>query len=251
MKKKKLLTRAILLLNLALLSGDKGHASEQEANVTPTPTGREIAAKLKADIHALRRNLVAGGPKVREADAQAINFYRKKAASYEKGMHSFRADIISTKAEYEAALDATLREKNPVGLESLARRAQSKRSQLSELELKQKKLAQQRDIAHSSITSIQKRVGRRNGLLAQFDNGQLLEEESLWSPALTDSDLASQETNRDPFDQRFLMDLARRDPLRARPIILQRNPDLYWQLWPLNPPVAILKDALPLPRIDQ
>lgn len=248
-------TRLFVPLGLALLAlqatsslaqEDPGASSALASPAPPSPSARTKAAELKQRIHSLHKELLSGGPKVREADREALSFYHRKAESLEKQLYSSKADLLSAEAEYEAALDSTLNERQPRRIEALARNASEKKAALDQLHNDRKRLEQQRDLAITTATTIQKRVDRRQRLKDQFSDTDLRDTGALFSlPLAADEEQAPPPVN--PFNRRILLDLARRDPIKARSIIRTQDPELYWQLWPLVPPQKILKRALPFP----
>ena len=79
-------------------------AATTEASQAPRVTPGE----LRDRIHEMRMNLLLGGERVREAEGEAVHFYRSKITTIEERVDSIHVELAEKRASYDLALDRSL-----------------------------------------------------------------------------------------------------------------------------------------------
>lgn len=208
------------------------------------------AAKLRERVKTMRKNVLGGGPAVEESEKEALRFYRRKLEQLARRTDDLHVQRDMKEAEYNVALDATLKSGDPGERKQAARDANRLRTEVRGIDADIAAMERQGESLGRGLAAIRTRMDQRKRMLARFDREPLGEE----LPYLGDDVLGLEEEAdeaKDPFmDEELLMDLMRRDPAKARELIFKHYPQRYWQLFPLNPPADELKKAIPFPAPD-
>lgn len=206
------------------------------------------AAELKAKVREMRRAVLGGGASVERAEKEALAFYRRKVQKTAMKIDELRTDRDVKDAEYRLALDATLSAKDAREEDAAVRRAGRLKRQIGELDTEIQDLNQQRTQIGNAVVAIQSRMERRSRVVARLD-----EEETIESlPFLGETALGPDDEDMDAedplvHDDEFFADLMERDPRKAKQMLLLRDPDRYWRLFPLVPPEKVIRDAFAYP----
>ncbi|MEN8148594.1 MAG: hypothetical protein ABFS86_02155 [Planctomycetota bacterium] len=205
--------------------------------------------ELRRKVRAMRRSVLGGGPAVEDAEREALVFYRKKIQEIASRIDGLRTDRDAKDAEYRLALDLTLEAEDADEGEAAARRAASLKGDIAGLDATIAELVSQRDQLSGAAGAIQKRIDRRQRVLAHFETqAEVLQPlPFLGEDVIGPDDEGLSEV--DPFeDAELFADLMRRDPDRARQILFEHDPARYWRMFPLTPPEHVLRRAFPYPR---
>ncbi len=213
-----------------------------------TPGGLLQAAELKARVRDMRRAVLGGGPSVEKAEREALGFYRRKVQKTAMKIDELRTERDVKDAEYRLALDASLSAEDTRSEDAAVRRAGRLKKQIGELDAEIRDLNRQRTQLGNAVVGIRNRMDRRRRVVARLDEEQTIE--SL--PFLGETALGPDDEDMDAedplvHDDEFFADLLERDPQRARQMLLLRDPERYWRLFPLAPPAKVLRDAFKYP----
>jgi len=226
---------------------DAAQAGTGEEN----PSAAAAAAPLRERIHTMRRDLLTGGKLVRNAEDQAVQFYRSKMDDLDRRADSVAVDMAEKKASYSLALDHTLDAKTPEARAAAAREASRLKIEIGSMEAEIGRINKQRDDLAAAIQLVEDRARERDRLAAEFDaSGAAASNPVLVSGGigLAPGKIAPK---GDPLADPDLLDaLIQRDPERARALVFQSNPKLYWQKWPLTPPGSLLRKSIRFPLGD-
>lgn len=236
--------------NSAVASASRPPAVLPPSNNAEAPTRGAAAATLSGRIRELRRSLLGGGDKVRQAETQALDFYQTEYDGILQRLQSLKADTIAEQVDYETLLDSVLLQEDPERAESIARKARNKAEDLRRLRDQQEGLEEQGSLASSTVAGLRQRIDERERLLEDFEAGRDPERQLFLPPGIFAAAGESSEEPENPFDRQLLEDLALRDPQRARGIIAERDPALYELLWPPRPPHDLLRRIIHLPPKD-
>jgi len=206
------------------------------------------AAELKAKVRDMRRAVLGGGPSVERAEKEALVFYRRKVQKTAMKIDELRTERDVKDAEYRLALDASLSAEDLRAEDAAVRRAGRLKRQIGELDSEIADLHRQRTQLGNAVVAIQNRMDRRRRVIARLDEDQTIE--SL--PFLGETALGPDDEDMDAEDplvhnDEFFADLMERDPQRARQMLLLRDPERYWRLFPLVPPAKVLRDSFGYP----
>jgi len=222
----------------------KAPAEEEESSLL-------TATKLREKVRTTRRNILAGGPAVEKSEKEALRFYRRKINSLARQTEELRTKHAMKQAEYEIALETTLKAEDPAERAGAAREASKLRGEMRAIDADVKALERQGDMLGRGVAGIQKRMEARKRMIRRFESPEALED----LPYLADEilDFAEEEEAEagDPFmDEEFISDLLARDPAAAKSLLFSHDPIGYWKRFPLTPPRAALKRALLFPAAD-
>ena len=228
-------------------------AAPQDAPAPDAPKAPDTnAAELKARIHEMRKNLLIGGPKVRKAEGEAIDFYSGKAETVDRRLDSIRAELAEKRATYELALERALTEGDPATQQKAMGEAGELRASISALEAEERTLGAKRGDLGKMISAVESRDRDRERILAQLettDGFELAMDLPMASIGLAPA-LPSQAEASPLGDDALVQDLLERDPRGARRLLYQSDPDGYWQRFPLRPDPGAARAALPFPLPD-
>lgn len=236
---------------------EKSDKSEPEAKKEePKPGDDEsallTATKLRGNVRTMRKHVLAGGPAVQKSEKEALRFYRKKINELARQTEELRTKRAMKEAEYEIALETTLKAEDAGERADAARQASKLRAEMSAIDADVTALERQGEMVGKGVTAIQKRMEARKRLLRRFDNPETYGEDL---PYLSDEllEFAEEEESEggDPFlDEGFIQDLLKRDEAAARSLLFNHDPIAYWKRFPLMPPRAALKRAIQFPPSD-
>ena len=229
-------------------AGAGTQATEEKSGKSENTGTMVQAAELKAKVREMRKSVLGGGPSVENAEREALAFYRRKVQQTAIKIDELRTERDVKDAEYRLALDASLSAEDAKTEDASVRRAGRLKRTISELDAEIADLKRQRTQIGNAVVAIQNRMDRRRRVLAQLD--EEAEIESL--PFLGETALGPDEEEfegEDPLlnDDEFFADLMERDPARAKQMLLLRDPDRYWRLFPLVVPEKVLSDAFEYP----
>ena len=207
---------------------------------------------LRGRIHGMRMNLLLGGDKVRQAESDATQFYREKVELIEKRMDSVAAELAELRANYDVSLEHALQAGPAEQRKSTLSEAAAQRGKIQALEGEEDELVERRSQLERLVQSVEARGRERERLATKVDGGSGFDE-SLAFP-LGQIGLAPELEILAPAspldDDALVADLLARDPVGARRLLFEADPDAYWDLFPLQPPAAALRKALEFPLAD-
>jgi hypothetical protein len=207
---------------------------------------------LRERIREMRMNLLLGGERVRAAETEAVDFYQGKIASIEEHVDTIHADLAEKRASYDLALDRTLGGKDAGARGSSMAEAAGLRSEIASLEGESAQLEARRSHLYDLIAAVEKRDDERDRLVARLDAGPGLIggfELAVGSVGLAPA-VQVAEAGSPLEDDALVRDLLQRDPVGARRILFEADPQGYWERFPLRPPAAELRRALDFPPPD-
>jgi Arc/MetJ family transcription regulator len=231
-------------------------APAEQGTGTPAPETAKApdtnAAELKGRIHEMRKNLLIGGPKVRQAESEAIDFYGGKAEIVDRRLDSIRAELSEKRATYELALERALTETDAGGQQRAMAEAGELRASISSLEFEATGLEGKRGDLQQMISAVESRDRDRERLLAQIettDGFELAMDIPMASVGLA-PDLPAAAGPSPLGDDALVNDLLARDPRGARKLLFDADPQGYWQRFPLRPDPQVARGALSFPLPD-
>ena len=248
------------LIPLILLASP-AFAQEPAATVptTAAPNGQVPAATqsanaeaLRAQIHEMRMNLLVGGDRVRQAEREAVDFYRQKSAVIDERLDSNRTDLTEKIASYDVALKRSLESRDKASRQKAMNEAAALRGEITALKLEAGDLERKRGGLAELIQMVETRDRERERLVAELETaedysaglGFPLASIGL-APALESTASGS------PLDNPELVeDLLARDPAAARRLLFESDPQGYWLRFPLRPPAASVREAFRFPLPD-
>jgi len=208
------------------------------------------AVDLRGRVRDMRKTVLGGGPGVAKAEREALVFYRRKIQQNLRDGDELRTTRDAKEAEYQVALDSTLRAGGSDQRNQAASRAAGLRAEIAGITGEIAELEGQRKNLDNAVIAIERRMKRRKKIIEHFDSGEQIDT----LPFLGEDVLGPDEEGgivADPFaDDEFLRDLMERDPARAREILIDLDPARYWKLFPLTPPETLLRQAVPFPAAD-
>jgi hypothetical protein len=208
------------------------------------------AVDLRGRVRDMRKTVLGGGPSVAKAEREALVFYRKKVQQNLRDGDDLRTTIDAKEAEYQVALDSTLRAGSSEQRNQAASRAAGLRAEIAGINVDLAELEAQRKNLDNAVIAIERRMKRRKKIIEHFDAGEQVDT----LPFLGEDVIGPDEEGAnaaDPFaDDEFLRDLMKRDPARAREILIDLDPTRYWTLFPLTPPESLLRQAITFPAAD-
>ena len=209
------------------------------------------ATKLREKVRTTRRNILAGGPAVEKSEKEALRFYRRKINALARQTEELRTNHAMKQAEYEIALESTLKAETPGERASAAREASKLRAEMRALDADVKALERQGDMLGRGVAGIQKRMDARKRMIRRFESPEALEDLPYLSDEILEFAEEEEAEGGDPFmDEEFINDLLARDPAAAKSLLFSHDPIGYWKRFPLTPPRAALKRALLFPAAD-
>jgi len=219
---------------------------------TPAESPDTSAAELKSRIHEMRTNLLIGGPNVRQAETEAIDFYGNKAETVDRRLDSIRAELSEKRATYELALERALTDPDPARQKKAMSDAGELRYSISALESEAAQLTGKRGDLTKMISAVESRDRDRERLLAQIETTDGFEL-SMGLPMASVGlapDLPTQ-TEASPLgDDALVQDLLARDPRGARKLLYSADPEGYWKRFPLRPDSRVMRGVLEFPLPD-
>ncbi len=210
------------------------------------------AEALRQRIHDMRMNLLIGGDRVRQAEGEAVAFYRGKVDAVESRIDSVAIDLTEKRASYDLALERTLGGPDPTTRTVAMSRAASLRTEIASLEGETAKLDARRSHLLELISAVDDRDEERERLVTQIETGPELDPGfafAVGTVGLAPAALPVESTS--PLDDDELVrDLLERDPVGARRILFETDPRGYWERFPLRPPTSALRRAFDFPPPD-
>ena len=230
----------------AIPASAPGAGTPRGAAATQPPN----ADHLRQRVHDMRRSLLLGGDRVREAESEAVKFYQQKIGQIDQRLSTLNAEQAEKGAQYELLLERILQAPSAQARRGVAVEAAGLRSELEVLQSEQGEMQKRRQEFGEAATSVQERDRQRERLSSRLDlamqpNDVLapLPMVGLAAPALRAPEDALA-------DQGLIEDLLRRDPRRARAVLFELSPRAYFERWPLRPPDQVLLRTLPFPAAD-
>lgn len=247
-----LLTTLLLLGPVTLPLQDPAQDPAVAPETTVSATTETNAAELKGRIHEMRMNLLTGGPKVRDAEREAIDFYGGKVELVERRLDTIRADLSEKRASYDLALERTLGAATPDQRSKAMAEASALSVEIVALEEESAGLSGKRGDLGKMIKAVESRDRERERLMTQLETTESYE-------LMTDLPMASvglapaviDEVPGSPLNNNALVqDLLERDPRAARKILFESDPEGYWKRFPLRPPGDVMIRTLEFPLPD-
>lgn len=224
-----------------------GPVGESAASVT--------AEGLRGRIHKMRMDLLLGGDRVREAESQAIGFYREKADFVDRRIDTLGSDLSEKRATYDVVLERALSSDSADDRVRALKEAQPIRGEITVLENERNDLSEKRDRISGLISSVSARDRDRQRLVELVEsNEEVPDALGLGWPGIGLAPPPIPIEAGSPLeDDSLLTDLLDRDPLAARSLLFDVDPDGYWSRFPLNPPVDVVIESFsfPLPDLPQ
>ena len=84
---------------------------------------RVTATKLRERVRVMRKNVLGGGPSVEKSEKEALRFYRRKLEQLARRTDELHTQRDMKQAEYNVALDATLKSSDAQERDQAARDA--------------------------------------------------------------------------------------------------------------------------------
>ncbi len=206
------------------------------------------AAELKVKVREMRRSVLGGGPSVEKAEREALAFYRRKVQKTAIKIDELRTERDVKDAEYRLVLDATLSAKDQRSQDVAVRRAGRLKKKIDEIDQEIEDLNRQRTQLGNAVVAIQNRMDRRRRVLERLEEEATVESLPFLGETAVGPD-DDELDGEDPLlhDDEFFADLMARDPQKARQMLLLRDPERYWRLFPLVPPEKVIRDAFKYP----
>ncbi|KAA3609571.1 MAG: hypothetical protein DWQ01_09585 [Planctomycetota bacterium] len=236
--------QALLLLLIVPVLQEPGTGQEPENSALE-------AAPLRDRIRSLRRDLLAGGDSVKNAETEAVRFYQEKIRDLDKQADNLTVELAEKSASYDLALERTLAARDAKARDKAAADASRLRREIDSLKQEMADVEVRRIELDRAIQAIQDRGRQRDRLITDFDTTGGAPAD----PLITTTGLGLAPEEEIPAtnglaDEAVLNDLMERDPDRARELIFRTDPERYWAEWPLNPPAKELRRALRYPIGD-
>lgn len=245
---------ALWLLALPALAQDPTLASGDAAAATPpeVPAASASAESLRQRIHAMRMDLLLGGDRVREAESQAIDFYREKAGFVDRRMDTLGSDLSERRATYDVVLERALSSSEGSDRLRALEEAQPLRQEISLLEEERDELGEKRERISKLISSVSARDRDRQRLVEMVESTEEVPDAlgMGWPGIGLAPPPVPVEASSPLEDDSLLADLLERDPSAARALLFEADPAGYWQRFPLAPPADALQKALEFPLPD-
>lgn len=218
----------------------------------PAPPSQSAEA-LRARIHGMRMNLLLGGNRVRDAEAEAVGFYNDKVELVETRIDTIQVELSEKNASYNVLLERALSdESSATGRRDALAEATRLRSEVGTLESEKEQLETRRGELGKLITSVESRDRERSRLATQLETNDRSDDPfgipfmriGLAPAAQPSAPISPLE------DEALVRDLLERDPAGAKTMLFEMDPVGYWQRFPLQPPRAALRRVLAFPPPD-
>jgi hypothetical protein len=228
------------------------NAATPNAADAPPAADSASAEALRERIHKMRMDLLLGGDLVREAENQAVGFYSEKAEAVERRLDAVGSDLSERRATYDVVLERALSSESGADRARALSEAQPLRREIEGLEAERDDLSTKRSRLSKLIASVASRERERQQLVDIVESTDSVPDElglpwmgiGLAPATAARSELAPAE------DEALLADLLERDPVAARGLLYELDPQRYWQRFPLTPPADLLSSALVFPLPD-
>ena len=230
-----------------ILFGSPAVSFAQEAK----PNSVEVE-DLRGRIRDMRMSLLLGGEKVREAEAEAVDFYGNRIELIDRRRDSVQADLTEKRATYDVSLDRALKADDASGREAAMRKAQGLSSEINVLEREFGDLETKRRNLSHLVSAVERRGQQREELSLRIQTSTDVEAEfgmSLGGVGLA-PEVAVQPTGSPLDDGQLVEDLLERDPRGARRLLFEADARGYFERFPLRPPAGVLSRALVFPMPD-
>jgi hypothetical protein len=244
-----------LLLITSLLLAPAAVPFQEPVLVPETAAPTDVkadAAELKGRIHEMRMNLLTGGPKVRDAEREAVDFYGGKVELVERRLDSIRAELSEKRTSYDLALDRALSAGSTEQRSKAMGDASGLGAEITALEAEADNLTGKRGDLGKMIKAVESRDRERERLMAQLETTEgyeLIGDLPMASVGLAPAVMS--EATASHLDNNALVgDLLKRDPRAARKLLFESDPSGYWQRFPLTPPGEVMVHALEFPLPD-
>ena len=215
-------------------------------------TSSEHVETLRNQIHGMRTTLLLGGARVRQADDQAIEFYGSKIEIIERRLDQVDAELAEKRATYDLALDRTLEAEDRSSRQTAVEEASRLRTAISYLESESTDLGRKQSGLSKMIAALHSRQRERSRLAVQLETagGANLEFGFPLPGVGLGPTAVAREASAGLENEGLAMDLLERDPLRARRLLFEIDPQRYWERFSLRPPQVELWEALKFPQTD-
>lgn len=236
------------LLAGVLLGRVPAHALAQETQETPAVQVED----LRGRIRDMRMSMLLGGDKVREAEAEAVDFYGRRMEKIDERLDTVASDLAEKRATYEVTLDRALGASDPADRDAAMQKAQALSQEITSLEREAQGLEGKRRNVGKLVRAVEDRGRQREDLALRLETSSTIEDElglSLGGVGLAPS-VDVQPTGSPLDDDRLVQDLLARDPVAARRLLFEGDPAGYWKRFPLTPPADVLQRALAFPMPD-
>jgi hypothetical protein len=224
----------------------------QPGSQQAVPSQAMVVEDLRGRIHGMRMNLLLGGPQVKSAEAEAIDFYNQKINFVEERIDSVQIDASEKRAAYDVALERAVSAGDKATRESSLQKAQDLRAEIAALDRESRDLIDTRGNLSNLIGAVQARGEERTKLASRLETSISFDEGfglSLGGVGLA-PEVEVQPTGSPFEDEQLLSDLMERDPRGARKVLYELDPERYWQRFPLRPPSQVIRSALSFPLAD-
>lgn len=211
-------------------------------------------SRLRERVHGLRRDLLLGGEQVQRAEREAASFYEGRIQTVDRRLDSLEAELSEKRASYEQALRSSLEASSGGARRSAVARAAERRAELQELDEEQRTLQQRREQLAGIVGAVESRSREREALAVRLEatgegfeqvHGLLLGGGIGLAPEVEPTEASS------PLENAGLVeDLMAIDPVAARRVLFEADPEAYWERFPLRPPADVLAEALSFPPPD-
>ncbi|MEM7516080.1 MAG: hypothetical protein AAF368_04035 [Planctomycetota bacterium] len=245
---------ALLGLTLLLSAAPVQEASPPDPEPNQEGPRSTSAEELRGRIHDMRMNVLLGGDDaVKRAEQEAIQFYGEKSEVGETRLDSLQAERTEKRTTYDLRLDQALSADTPSSRAKAMEEASSLRRQLDELEQESVDLTEKRTRLSSLVSAVESRDREREKLAAKIETSRTLESDfglpSLGIGLAPDVAVAT-EAGSSLANDGLIADLMERDPIAARQLLYEADPQGYWKRFPLRPPGEALRAVMRFPLPD-
>jgi len=214
-----------------------------------TDDARPRADQLKSRIHDLRMSLLLGGERVQRAEREAIDFYGRKSQEVDRHLDTIQADLAESRTAYDVALERALGAPTPEARQAAMQEAAKLRGGISALEGDRDDFVKRRKNLSVLIDAVDERGRERDKLAARIESAAGIDEMTLPFLGMGLLPEGGEPAPASVGDE-LIADLLERDPLQARRVLFEMDPQAYWTRFPLQPPTGALLEALPFPSPD-
>lgn len=229
-------------------SGPRTESVEASGPRTSSPVNVE---DLRLRIRDMRKNVLLGGEKVQQAQAEATDFYKRKITDLDHQLDTTQVELTEKRAAYQVSLDRTLGGAGAKVRSSSIREAAGLRAQVTALERDKNNFEHQRQRLTTMIRAVEAHDRERDRLAARLETAT--EPSELLALPLPPVGLAPDVPDAEAeviLDQELVRDLMSRDERRARQVLFEADPRAYWEMFELRPPTKSLSEALTFPPAD-
>jgi hypothetical protein len=199
----------------------------------------------------MRMSLLLGGDNVRRAEREAVDFYEGKAGFVDERLDGNSVELAEKRAQYDLALDRTFNATDEATRIAAMKEADALSREIAALDGERQRLEGRRANLEKLISSVEQRDRDRQRLVAELETADDLGSGGLglFYPSIGLAPTVAEESS--PLENSGLIeDMLQRNPVEARRILFDSDPQAYWQRFPLRPPTQPLRQALAFPVPD-